>query len=86
MEESFVPKVDPSAVRARLIDQLEAMLAESGDLAAAEGFDVDQWLTSWMEQPVAALGGRRSAEYMHSIEGRETVARLLAMMQSGAYA
>lgn len=86
MEESFVPKVDPSAGRARLLEQLEAMLAESGHAAAAVRFDADQWLTSWMKQPVAALGGRCPAEYMDSIEGQERVARLLAMMQSGAYA
>lgn len=35
---------------------------------------------------MAALRGQRPAEYMHSIEGQERIARLLAMMQSGAYA
>jgi hypothetical protein len=86
MSGSFVPDDDTDGGRARLIDQLEAMLTESGDPAAAAGFDVSQWLTNWLEQPVAALGGRCPAEYMHSIEGREKVARLLAMMQSGAFA
>ena len=86
MNGSFVPKDDADAGRARLIDQLKAKLAESGDPAAAADFDVDQWLTNWMRQPVPALGGRCPAEYMHSIEGQERVARLLAMMQSGAFA
>ena len=86
MNESLVLKEDVSVGRTRLIEQLKVMLAESGDPAAAAGFDVDQWLTHWMKQPVPALNGRCPAEYMHSTEGQERVARLLAMMQSGAYA
>ena len=86
MNGSFLPEEDARAGRARLIYQLEAMLAESGDPAAAADFDLDQWLTNWMDQPVAALGGRCPAEYMHSIEGQERVAKLLAMMQSRAFA
>ena len=86
MNGSFLPKEDVCAGRARLIEQLEAMLIDSGDPAAAAGFDVSQWLTNCMEQPVAALGRRCPAEYMHSVEGQEKVAKLLATMQSGALA
>lgn len=70
----------------KLTNQIRKMLSESGDPIAAADFDVDQWLTHWMEQPMPALGGRCPAEYMTSIEGQERVSRLLAMMQTGAYA
>ena len=71
---------------ARAIAQVTTMLAESGHPVAAASFDVDKWLTRWMELPVGALGGRRPIEYMDSLEGQETVLGLLAMMQTGAYA
>lgn len=71
---------------AKLIGQVETMLAESGDPEATAGFNAGKWLTTWMEQPVPALDGRRPAEYMDTIEGQEMIARILAMMQSGAYA
>ncbi|SOE63487.1 Protein of unknown function [Burkholderia sp. D7] len=66
-----------------LVRQVEKMVAESGN---PEGFDAAQWLAAWMERSVPALGGRRPAEYMDTVEGRALISRLLAMMQSGAYA
>lgn len=71
---------------AKLIGQVETMLAESGDPEAIAGFDAGKWLTDWMERPLPAFGGDRPAEYMDTIEGQEMVSRILAMMQSGAYA
>jgi hypothetical protein len=69
----------------KLINQVEVMLAESGDPVAASGFDVDKWLTNWMNQPMPSLGGRRPIEYMDTIEGQNQVSRLLVRMQSGAF-
>ncbi|MCS0583198.1 DUF2384 domain-containing protein [Massilia pinisoli] len=71
---------------AKLIGQVETMLAESGDPEAIADFDAGKWLTEWMERPLPALGGARPADYMDTIEGQEMVSRILAMMQSGAYA
>ncbi|MGX7004903.1 MbcA/ParS/Xre antitoxin family protein [Caballeronia sp. KNU42] len=68
---------------ADLARQVEKMVAESGN---PEGFDAGQWLAAWMERSVPALGGKRPAEYMATAEGRALISRLLAMMQSGAYA
>ena len=68
---------------AKLIGQVQAMVDESGE---PDGFDAPLWVAGWLDTPVPALGGDRPAEYMDTAEGRELVSRLLAMMQSGAYA
>ncbi len=68
---------------ARLIGQLEEMVAQSG---AAEGFDASRWVGEWLERPLPALGGAKPAEYMDTMEGQELISRLLAQAQSGAYA
>lgn len=67
----------------KLIGQVEIMVGQSGD---ATGFDAAQWVAAWLEQPVAALGYARPAEFMDTVEGQELVSSLLAKMQSGAYA
>lgn len=71
---------------AKLIGQVETMLAESGDPELTHGFDAARWLTHWMEEPIPALGGASPSEYMDTIEGQEMISKLLAMMQTGAYA
>jgi putative toxin-antitoxin system antitoxin component (TIGR02293 family) len=71
---------------AKLIGQVEAMLEESGDPALMQDFDAARWLTHWMEEPIPALGGASPADYMDTIEGQEMISRLLATMQTGAYA
>jgi hypothetical protein len=55
---------------AKLINQLEVMLAESGDTITASGFDVDKWLANWMNQPMPALGGRPLASTWIQSRGR----------------
>lgn len=45
-----------------------------------------RWLTQWMEEPVPALAGAAPSDYMDTIEGQEMIAKLLAMMRTGAYA
>ena len=71
---------------AKLIGQIETMLAESGTPSALAGFHAGKWLVGWMMLPIPALGGRLPADYMDTIEGQEMIGRLLAKMQSGAYA
>ena len=66
-----------------LIGQVEVMLQESGD---GQPFDAAAWVASWLQRPVPALGGKKPAEYMDSVEGQKLVAHTLAMAQSGAYA
>lgn len=71
---------------AKLIGQVEAMLEASGEPALIHDFDAARWLTHWMEEPVPALGGASPSDYMDTIEGQEMIAKLLALMQTGAYA
>ena len=68
---------------ARLVGQVEAMVKESGD---STGFNAAQWVARWLDEPVAALGGRNPGELMDTAEGQAIVANLLARAQSGAYA
>lgn len=68
---------------ARLIGQVETMVAESGNPA---GFKAAKWFAEWIAEPVPALGGRKPEELLDTADGREAVAQLLARMQSGTYA
>ena len=68
---------------AKLIGQVEAIVRESGN---PTGFEPGKWFNDWIEQPAAALGGRKSKELLDTPDGREAVSKLLSQMQSGAYA
>lgn len=68
---------------ASLVGQVQSLVAESGQ---PQDFDAGEWVSNWLEQPVPALGGRRPAELMDTPEGQGIVSRLVAQMQSGAYA
>lgn len=68
---------------ARLVGQLEAMIAESGD---PDGFDAPAWLAQWLRAPLPALGGIRPIELLDTMEGQSLVSQALARIQSGAYA
>lgn len=67
----------------RLINIVQTMVNESGN---PTGFDAAHWLEEWMGKPLPALACATPASYMATAEGRQLVADLLAMMQSGAYA
>lgn len=71
---------------AKLVGQVEIMLDQSGDPELMKDFDTPKWLGRWIESPVPALGGKRPADYMDTIEGQGMVSRLLLMMQTGGYA
>jgi putative toxin-antitoxin system antitoxin component (TIGR02293 family) len=66
-----------------LIGQVEQMVSESGDPV---DFDAAKWVSGWLNSPVPALGGKKPASYMDTIEGQKLISNLLAMTQSGAYA
>lgn len=68
---------------AKLVGQLEAMVQESGEPA---GFDSGAWLARWLTEPLPALGGKRPADLIDTMEGQGLVSAALARLQSGAYA
>jgi putative toxin-antitoxin system antitoxin component (TIGR02293 family) len=68
---------------ARLVGQVEQMVAESGN---GSDLDAGKWVADWLDRPLPALGGKRPGSLMDTSEGRSLVSDLLAQMQSGAYA
>lgn len=68
---------------AKLVGQLEDMVEESGE---TDGFDAPEWLSSWLRQPLPALGGVKPIELLDTMEGQAVVSRALAQIQSGAFA
>ena len=68
---------------AKLVGQVEAMVAESGD---PQGFDGKAWLARWLNEPLPAFGGVRPADLVDTMEGQAMVAAALTRIQSGAYA
>ena len=67
----------------RLVGQIQAMVEESGN---PKGFDARAWLTRWLSEPLAALGGACPRDLLDTIEGQRMVSEALARMRSGAYA
>lgn len=67
----------------QLVSQVAQTVEESG---SSEGFDAARWVAEWLDQPLAALGGRRPGELMDTAEGRSIVSKLVSQMQSAAYA
>lgn len=74
---------DRTAAVAKLILQVELIVEESGE---REGFDASAWVSNWIEQPAHALGGRKPRELLDTSEGRQAISKLIAQVQSGAYA
>jgi putative toxin-antitoxin system antitoxin component (TIGR02293 family) len=68
---------------ARLVGQVQDMVAESGD---PTGFEAAEWVAHWLEQPLPALSGQRPAEFMDTFDGQGLVSTLMARMQTGVSA
>jgi putative toxin-antitoxin system antitoxin component (TIGR02293 family) len=68
---------------ARLVGQVEAMIADSGD---GSDFDAHAWIGGWLTEPLPALGHRRPADLIDTMEGQALVSTALAQIESGAYA
>jgi uncharacterized protein (DUF2384 family) len=67
---------------ARLVGQADTIVCESGE---PEGFNAAEWVSSWLQRPHAALGGKCPGELMGTADGCMLVSDLLARQQSGAY-
>ena len=70
------------SIKAQLERQLEAMIP----CTEINNFSARAWLNRWLRESVPALGGVRPLDILDTAEGQATVSRLVAQMQSGAYA
>ena len=64
---------------------LAQAIVDNSTAPEAEGFDTAAWLDRWIQLPQPALGGRRPAELMDSVEGFRAVARTLGAIESGVF-
>jgi uncharacterized protein (DUF2384 family) len=67
-----------------LLAVVHQMLHDNAD-AHAKNFDASQWLATWIQRPVPALGGVTPASLMLTQAGVELVSDMLKSMASGAY-
>lgn len=67
---------------ARLIGQVQEMVAESGD---PDGFSAASWVARWLQCSLPALDGRCPAEFMDTAYGQSLVSTVVARMQTGTY-
>jgi len=72
----------PSAVRARLIEQVQMLLRESGN---TEPFDAAAWVERWLRRPNHALGGAAPKLYLHTPQGEALLFNLIGAMAAGSY-
>ncbi len=70
---------------ARLVEEVQRIVGESGDPGAARDFDAAAWLGRWLDARNRALDGKRPAELLDTADGRALVGDLIASMQTGAY-
>ena len=71
----------PSAVRARLIEQVQLLLRESGN---TEPFDAAAWVERWLRRPNHALGGAAPELYLHTPQGEALLSNLIGAMAAGS--
>jgi hypothetical protein len=72
----------PSAVRARLIEQVQLLLRESGN---TEPFDAAVWVGRWLRRPNHALGGAAPELYLNTPQGEALLSNLIGAMAAGSY-
>ena len=66
--------------KADLLRELRHLLEQSGEIGE---FDLAGWLETWLEEPLAELGGMTPAQAMRTEDGRCAVLTLLARMRGG---
>ena len=66
----------------QLVDIVQQLIRESGDI---QNFDARNWLRTWLQAPVPALGWSTPLEVLDRPGGFDRVRTLLLRIQSGAY-
>lgn len=82
-ERLAVPEAERVLGVAKLVGQVQQMVKEAGN---PEGFSASAWFSSWLAEPLPALGGSRPIELLDTMEGQGLVASLLMQMRIGVYA
>lgn len=77
-----LPLAGAAAVRELLIQQVEQLLRESGNI---EPFDAAAWIDRWLRRPNHALGGAAPELYLHTPEGEALLSGLIGAMAAGSY-
>jgi putative toxin-antitoxin system antitoxin component (TIGR02293 family) len=67
-----------------LVGQIEDAMDDTVGTADTV-FDAGGWVSTWLDQPLPALGQRKPGEFMDSTEGQMLVSRILAQTLAGAY-
>jgi putative toxin-antitoxin system antitoxin component (TIGR02293 family) len=70
----------------RVVAQLRQLLAESGDPAQTQGFDLGRWISAWIKEPLPELGGETPMALLRNPEGQRVVETLLERMRGGLVA
>lgn len=73
---------EETAVRQRLIQQVEQLLRDSG---TTEPFEAAAWIDRWLRRPNHALGGAAPELYLHTPEGEALLSGLIGAMAAGSY-
>lgn len=66
----------------QLVEIVQQLVNESADI---QKFDVRNWLRTWLQDPVPALGWSTPLEVLDRPGGFKRVGTLLLRMQSSAY-
>ncbi len=75
-------ETDLSEICARLSQQIDAIVQVGG---GPRDFDAGAWLSTWLREPLPAIGGQRPIDLLGTEQGQAIVAKALAQIQSGAY-
>lgn len=67
---------------AAVVTTVQQIVEESGD---PSGFDAEEWVREWVNQPLRTLGGARPIEMLQTDDGLAEVVRLLRQAQAGVY-
>lgn len=70
----------------RVVATLRQLLSESGDTERVKGFDLENWVSAWIKEPLPELGGATPAALLRNPDGQRVVEALLERMRGGVAA
>ena len=70
----------------RIVATLKRLLQESGDPESMASFDLEAWVSDWVQEPLPEFGGKTPADMLRNPEGQRAVEELLERMRGGVAA